>query len=144
MSLEQALKVLLADQVAMSMKAHGFHWNVEGPMFHQFHAFFGAIYDDVDGSIDPTAENIRKIDGYAPFLLSTIDKLQTLKDKKATTDPMDMCRDLDESNEAVIDSIAKAFEAAIEADEQGIANFLSERDGMHKKWRWQLSATLKK
>lgn len=33
--------------------------------------------------------------------------------------------------------------AATDANEQGIANFLAERDDMHKKWRWQLEATTK-
>ena len=143
-ALGDALKTLLADQIAMYLKAQGFHWNVEGPMFSQFHDFFGEIYSDVYGSVDPTAENIRKIGEYPPFTLPTLDGLRDVTDKKVNTDPINMCVDLIDANDTVIASIATAFEAADEADEEGIMNFLAERDDAHKKWRWQLQATVKK
>lgn len=138
-----ALKRLLASEIAMYLKAQGHHWNVEGPMFHPFHAFFSEIYSDVYGAVDPTAENIRKIGQYAPFMLPTLDKLRDVEDKKVSTDPLEMCADLLEANDTVLEAIAMAAEAAEEADEEGILNFLAERDDMHKKWRWQLKATVK-
>lgn len=138
-----ALKRLLASEIAMFLKAQGHHWNVEGPMFHQFHDFFSDIYTDVYSAVDPTAENIRKIGQYAPFMLPTLDKLREVEDKKVSTDPLDMCADLLEANDAVLEAIALAAEAAEEADEEGILNFLAERDDRHKKWRWQLTATMK-
>lgn len=144
MELGAALKQLLADEIVMYLKAQGFHWNVEGPMFHQFHAFFGEIYSDVYGSVDPTAENIRKIGEYPPFTLPTLDQVRTVGDKKVSTDPINMCVDLVDANDAVLRSIRAAFEAAEEADEEGIANFLAERDDAHKKWAWQLKATIKR
>lgn len=144
MELGAALKQLLADEIVMYLKAQGFHWNVEGPMFHQFHAFFSEIYSDVYGSVDPTAENIRKVGEYPPFTLPTFDSLRTVQDKKVPTDPINMCVDLVDANDAVLSSIRVAFEAAEEADEEGIANFLAERDDAHKKWAWQLKATIKR
>jgi starvation-inducible DNA-binding protein len=142
--LVKALKQLLADEFAMYLKAHGFHWNVEGPMFSQFHDFFATIYEDVYSSIDPTAENIRKCGAYPPFTLPSLDSLREVGDKKVSTDPIAMCVDLSDANEVVIGCIEEAFKAANDANEQGIANFLAERDDAHKKWRWQLKATLKR
>jgi DNA-binding ferritin-like protein len=46
-------------------------------------------------------------------------------------------------NEGLIKSVNLAFKAANDANEQGIANFLAERDDMHKKWAWQLKASTK-
>ena len=138
-----ALKDLLANQFAMYLKAHGAHWNVEGPMFAMFHDFFSEIYEDVYGSIDPTAENIRKLRQYPPATLPELNKLRDVEDDKFTTDPIELSADLYAANERVLASISTAFDAASLADEQGIANFLAERDDMHKKWRWQLKATLK-
>ena len=138
------LKTLLADQVAMYLKAHGFHWNVEGPMFAQFHEFFENIYEDVYSSIDPTAENIRKLGDYPPFTLPTLDKLREVEDGKVTTDPIAMCVALLDANDIVLEEIDECFKAATAANEQGICNFLADRDNMHKKWRWQLKATIKK
>ena len=142
-ALGDALKALLADEIAMYLKAQGAHWNVEGEMFHPFHAFFAAIYEDVSGAVDPTAENIRKVGEYAPFTFGTLSALTDLEDGKMPTDPLAMCAALIDANNNVIDSIAAAFTAAEEEDEQGIMNFLAERDDAHKKWRWQLTATVK-
>ena len=142
--LVSCLKTLLADQVAMYLKAHGFHWNVEGPMFAQLHEFFENIYEDVYSSIDPTAENIRKLGDYPPFTLPTLDKLREVEDGKVTTDPIAMCVALLDANDIVLEEIDECFKAATAANEQGICNFLADRDNMHKKWRWQLKATIKK
>ena len=66
----QALRVLLSDTVVLSYKAKGYHWNVEGVDFNQYHEFFEDIYTDYDGSIDTFAEWIRKLGDYAPYKLS--------------------------------------------------------------------------
>ena len=137
------LKALLADEIAMFLKAQGFHWNVEGPMFHQFHKFFGEIYSDVYGAVDPTAEYIRTLEQFAPFTLPAFNKLREVSDEKVTTDPLDMCVDLADANDMIIDRLEKIFKLADAADEQGIADFVAGRESQHKKWRWQLTATIK-
>jgi starvation-inducible DNA-binding protein len=65
----KSLKVLLSDVVTFYFMSHGYHWNVEGSDFSQYHDLFGDIYEDVYPSIDSIAENIRKLDDYAPFSL---------------------------------------------------------------------------
>ena len=143
MSLAQELKTALADVVTLNHRIQGFHWNVTGPDFAQYHELFSEIYEDVDGSVDPLAENIRKIGEFSPFRLIEFAQLRTIKETDIdSTDPMDMVRDLVMANDMVISQIKKAFNAATAEDEQGIANFLSDREDMHKKWRWQLRATL--
>lgn len=139
----QCLKVLLADAFTMYLTAHGYHWNVEGPDFAQYHGLFSDIYEDVYGSIDPIAENIRKLDDYAPFTMSKFISLRTVENKEVATNPKAMAKALLDMNTKVIATINKAFKCAISCDEQGIANFLSERDDMHKKWAWQLRASVK-
>jgi len=137
------LKTLLADVVTMYFVAHGYHWNVEGQDFSQYHALFADIYEDVYSSVDPIAENIRKMGEYAPFTLSKFTDLRTVEAKEVSPEPQAMAKALLKVNEDVIKSIKKAFNSAVKADEQGIANFLSEREDMHKKWSWQLTASTK-
>lgn len=137
------LKALLADQVTMKFVAHGFHWNVEGIEFSQYHELFGEIYEDVDGSIDPTAEDIRKLDAYAPYTLTDFISLRTVKVSPVKPDPIDMATELLKINDGLLVSLNKAFAEATKVNQQGIANFLAERIDMHQKWRWQLRVSVK-
>jgi len=54
-----------------------------------------------------------------------------------------MAKELLRLNDGILESIADAQKEATKAQEQGIMNFLAERDDMHKKWRWMLSASTK-
>jgi starvation-inducible DNA-binding protein len=138
-----ALKVLLADEFTMYQKAAGFHLNVEGPDFQEYHDLFGNIYEDVLSAIDPTGENIRKLGAYAPFTHAAFMQLTTLMEGgQVTTDPRSMSADLYANNARILRTIAAAAALAAAANEQGIANFLADRDDMHKKWAWQLRASL--
>ena len=138
------MKELLANTVTMYLKASGFHWNVEGENFAQFHDFFGDIYADVYNAIDPTAENLRKLNVMAPHALGTLDSLRSIEDQPTSSDPIAMCVALVDANDMMLLNIAAAYRAAAEMNEQGICNFLADRDSMHKKWRWQLDATIKR
>jgi starvation-inducible DNA-binding protein len=143
MALAKELGELLGDQVVFYFRAHGYHWNVEGPDFSQYHDLFQDIYEDVYGSIDPTAENIRKLDEYAPFKLDTLMKLASIEDSKVPTNARSMAKDLLKANEILIGKIRSAFDTAVKEDEQAIANFLADRLDMHQKWTWQLKASTK-
>jgi starvation-inducible DNA-binding protein len=138
-----ALRELLADTVALKFKAHGYHWNVEGENFPQAHSFFEMIYSDYDEAIDPFAENLRRLDTYAPFKLSRLASLSTVAESDVTAEFEDMALDLLKSNDAVLAKLKDAFDLADAAREQGIANFIAERIDMHAKWHWQLSAVVK-
>ena len=142
-ALTNSLKAVLSDSVTMYFAAHGFHWNVEGSDFSQYHSLFAEIYEDVYSSIDPIAEDIRKMGEYAPYTLSKFIDLRTIEAKDVKAEPKAMAKELLRLNDGILDSIAKAQEDANKAGEQGIMNFLAERDDMHKKWRWQLTASTK-
>jgi starvation-inducible DNA-binding protein len=141
--LTEALSSLLGDAVTMYFQAHGYHWNVEGQDFSQYHALFESIYEDVYSSIDPIAENIRKLDQYAPFALKQFMSLRTFDFGAAQQSPSAMAKALLKSNVSIIASLNKTFKTAMDEDEQGIANFLAERIDMHSKWGWQLRASTK-
>ena len=63
-TLADQLNVLLADISVMYHTVHEFHWNVKGKDFYQYHKFYDEIVSDLQGSIDPIAENIRKLGDY--------------------------------------------------------------------------------
>lgn len=132
----------LGNAVVMSFKALGHHWNVMGPDFTQFHGFFSAIYEDVYGSLDSLAENMRKLGAIAPHRLGEFAALSSIEDMDCGCDAMSMCNDLYMANNVMINSLNDCFAAASAANQQGIADFIAGRIDMHQKWAWQLRAHL--
>jgi len=140
--LAETLKGLVADLVTLKFRAHGYHWNVEGRDFTQYHDLFGSIYSDIDDSIDPMAENVRKLQDYVPYKLSRFVELSVLDDTNITSSASNMASDLLQANEIVIGQLMDAFDQANEENQQGVANFIAERIDAHQKWSWQLRASL--
>ena len=137
------LKVLLADNITLKLKSHGYHWNVEGDDFVQFHKLFLDIYEDYDQATDTYAEWLRKLDTYAPFKLSRFIELNEVGEPDVTSDPMMMSADLLMANDMVTQKLMDAFDVATANRQQALANFFAERMDMHQRWHWMLSASLK-
>jgi len=126
----------------MYFMAHAFHWNVKGPEFTQFHNFFSDIYEDLFDSIDPIAENIRKLGYNAPMNLGHVVSSCDVAMSDPDCDPMSMSAELYAANNAVISVLYKTFECANECNQQGVADFIAGRIDAHEKWRWQLGTTI--
>lgn len=136
------LSHLLGDVVTLNHIVQGYHWNVKGIEFTQMHEFFADIYEDVDGSIDPLAENIRKLGFDAPYLLTDFLELTCIQEQRnggMVSETLDsLCR----INGMVIACYKDAFHIADTLDEQGVANFIADRIDMHQKWQWQIESSL--
>jgi len=141
----KSLRVLQANVTQMYAQAHGYHWNVEGMVFKELHAFFSEIYEDVFDSIDAVAENTRKFDGYAIFGAEQVYQYATIKiNDSLSLSPKQMLSELIATNDAVIENYNLVFNlATVKYSEQGLANFIADRIDKHKFWAWQLKATLK-
>jgi starvation-inducible DNA-binding protein len=140
--LQASLKIALANTFIMYFKAHSYHWNVEGMNFPQYHEFFGDLYDELYGAVDPFAEHIRAIDGYAPISLTSLIMAGTIAedtDKPAATS--EMVANLLSANNETIMSLNKAFMMA--ANDNGLQNFLADRLDIHAKHGWMLKSILK-
>ena len=141
--LAEELNELLANVFAFYFKAHSAHWNVTGPDFSEYHALFAEIYDDVYDSIDPLAENVRKLGN---FTFTSIAQLAIASELPivgiGTTDARELAKDLRDTNDLLLEEIAEAILCASMHNQQGILNFLADRQDSHQKWKWQLSASL--
>lgn len=137
------LKRYLANSVVLSSTAHGFHWNTEGPLFTEYHELFGSIYEDVDGTIDVIAEWIRIFGEQAPYTLEQFIQNQNYGDVLTETNsPIAMSRQLLNMNNKLITDIKTMFDVATENKEQGLANFLADRQTAHEKFGWFLRSIL--
>jgi starvation-inducible DNA-binding protein len=141
--LKQAMKQAFANSFAFYLKAQFFHWNVEGILFPQLHGFFGGIYEEVYGSIDPFAENIRKLGSYAPGSFSRLSQLAAINDEERIPPAKDMLEILLQDNDVILESIKAAYDAAEAVGAVGLSDFLAGRQDAHMKHGWMLRATLK-
>ena len=139
------MKKVLADSFNLYLKAHNYHWNVTGPLFPMYHDFFGDFYEEVFGSIDTTAEQIRSLGAFAPGSLKRFMELSTiLGDEQVNQDPLVMIQNLYEDNNTLIETLKEANRMAEETDSVGLANYLQDRIDKHFKHKWMLSAQMKR
>jgi starvation-inducible DNA-binding protein len=140
--LNKALKIAFASEFSFYLKAHNFHWNVTGPMFPQLHDLFGTVYEEVYGSIDAFAENIRKCGAFVPASYSRFSMLTQIEDETNIPDDRSMVAELLQDSDKMVKILKLCFDMATAVGEEGLADFLAGRMDAHRKHSWQLRATL--
>ena len=141
--LQRALKIAFASEFAFYLKAHNFHWNVEGPAFPQLHDLFGKIYEEVYGSIDIFAEEIRATGAYTPGSFAKFSVLSLVDDEIETLPAESMLVELLEDSTKMEEMFKIVFRAAEELGLHGLSDFLASRQDAHAKHSWMLRSTLK-
>ena len=137
------LKKVHADAFTFYLKAHFYHWNVEGPDFPQYHDFLQNLYQEVFASIDSLAELIRTLDSYAPGTLTRLKELTTIEETDDVPDAKTMMTRLLQENNILRASLLTAYTTADTIGEVGISNFLQDRIQAHEKHSWMLRSILK-
>jgi starvation-inducible DNA-binding protein len=137
------LAKLLSDVVTARFIYQGYHWNVLGPDFGEYHEFFATLYEDVESSVDSLAENILKCGYPAPYLLTDFLEMTSIKEQRLDgTSPKFLLDSALRVNSELLTCHMDAFQIANECNEQGVADFLAQRIDMLKKWNWQIKAYL--
>lgn len=139
--LQATMQIALANTFVMYFRSHSYHWNVEGTDFAQYHEFFGDLYEELYGAIDPIAEQIRALDAYAPNSIAEMMRYATVGEDTEMQTGMDRFSRLVSVNQGVIDSLNIAFTLA--AGNNGLQNFLADRLDQHAKHGWMLRSFLK-
>ena len=137
------LKIAFASQYAFAIKAQNFHWNVEGIDFYQKHKMFQKIYEEVYGAVDDFAENIRKIKAYTPASLYRFSALSAVDDEVEILEPQAMVAELLRDAEKMQEIMKVLFQEAEARGENGLSNFLADRQDAFAKHAWFLRSTLK-
>jgi starvation-inducible DNA-binding protein len=139
----QEMKVTLASTFTFYLKAHGFHWNVEGANFPQYHEFLGGLWEELFGAVDPLAEHLRTLDAYAPASLARYAELSIVKDEINIPAAMAMMTKLKADNQTLIEQLTKTQTLAEQNKKMGLANFLQDRIDAHEKHGWMLRSITK-
>lgn len=142
-TLVELMKKILADTFTFYLKAHAFHWNVEGPNFPQYHSFLGDLYEEVFDSIDSTAEEIRALGAYAPGSMKRFIELSDIQEEETIPSSISMFTKLIDDNQKILDTMDVAFDLASELKQQGLADYIAGRIDKHKKHAWMLKSIVK-
>jgi starvation-inducible DNA-binding protein len=138
------LSRLLADTYVLYLKTHGFHWNVEGPMFQTLHQMFMTQYTETWNAIDPIAERIRALGHYAPASSQQYGKLASIKESTGVPKAEKMVQELIQGQEAVARTARSVLPLADKANDQPTLDLLTQRLDIHEKNAWMLRSLLKK
>ena len=135
------LNKVLADTFVFYLKIQNLHWNLEDPDFYAYHKFTEEIYSEVYGAVDPIAEHIRAVNGFALGSLAGYVQKTSILEFNVLPKPLEAFRELYNDNQKVINSLMEAFDMAERFREHGLANFLQDRMDSHKKHGWMLRAS---
>ena len=139
-----ALQVILADTFVFYFKVHTYHWNVEGANFGEMHEFFGGIYEDLYGTVDMWAEELRALGEYAPIsLMELYNRKNIHEDAAKPNDVRTMLLNIKSANEIMIANLNVLFAVATKENIQNIANIAADRLDKHRKSGWMVDAYLK-
>lgn len=141
--LSDLMKTLLASDFSYYLKAHFFHWNVEGKDFYQYHQFLQAVYEDAYEAVDNIAEQIRTLGEYAPGSFTRYTELSRIPDQTKVPRAQLMLEELLHDSHTMIELLNECFAAAEAENKQDIANFIAERLTATNKFIWMLSSFLR-
>jgi starvation-inducible DNA-binding protein len=141
--LQQAAKVAFATEFSFYLKAHNFHWNVEGSDFKQYHDLFGDIYEEVYESIDLFAEQIRALGTYVPASYTRFSMLTQIEDETQILPRQAMVEALIVDNEKIVKLLKLVFQQSEANQEFGFSDFIASRIDAHRKHGWMLRASAK-
>ena len=140
-TLIEAMKRLFATNYQYYVKAHGFHVNVVGPDFVQYHQLFSDVYEFADDATDTIGEHIRVLQAIAPFSLKRIMELGTIKDSAERPTALVMVKDLLDDSQIVMDHYEEVHDMAVEYKEYGLINFIEGQMDSLGKIMWKLRST---
>jgi len=140
----ESIRSVLSNSFIFSFKALSYHWNVEGEKFLGLHTFFGEIYNEVNASLDHTAEILRIIGEKAPKSIAEMYMYSDIEeDNEIPAECRMMLNNLYRDNNIVINSIEHMIAEAEEAAADDIMDAGIKRLEIHKKYKWFLTSLLK-
>jgi starvation-inducible DNA-binding protein len=138
----EAMKRLFATNYQYYVKAHGFHVNVVGADFVQYHQLFSEVYEFADEATDTIGEHIRVLQGIAPFSLKRIMELGDIKDSDKVPAALQMVKELLDDSQTVMNHYEEVHDMAVEYKQYGLINFIEGEMDSLGKIMWKLRSTI--
>ena len=143
-SLQKIANILnddLADEYVLLTKTRNYHWNVEDPRFNDLHKFFDEQYQQLSTAVDEIADRVRAVGGNTTATLKEfISSSQIRKDIGSYPNADTMLGNLLSDHETIIKTLRKNINECQELNDEGTANFLTDKMEEHEKMAWMLSS----
>jgi starvation-inducible DNA-binding protein len=140
----EELNKLLADEVVLYTKTRNYHWNIEGPNFHEMHIFYESQFQQLDEIMDMVAERIRVLGHYTEARLSDYLKLTDLVEEGYTNAQGLQVMGLLSSHETIIGKLRRQITLFAETyKDLGSSDFVTQLLGKHETMAWMLRAYLR-
>lgn len=136
-----AIAGLLASTYTLYLKTHGYHWNVEGPLFQQLHTLFMEQYTEMSVAVDDLAERIRALGHLAPVSYSAMAELSSVEEETGSPDWRSMVQNLASGHEQVAKNAREVLRVAESVGDDATADVVTPRITLHEKTAWMLRAT---
>ena len=145
-SLQKIANILnddLADEYVLLTKTRNYHWNVEDPRFNDLHKFFEEQYEVLSAAVDEIAERVRAVGGRTRATLKEfINSSQIREDIRSYPNADTMLGNLLSDHETIIKTLRKNINECQELNDEGTANFLTDKMEAHEKMAWMLRSFL--
>ena len=131
----------LADHYVLLTKTKFYHWNVEGPEFHDLHELFDAQYEMIAEQVDELAEQALKLGGQAAGTLAWFkDHARVEEDPgESIPDTYSMIKNLLDGHEAIMTTLHADIKSCDDDyDDAVTSNLLQEISDEHHKMAWML------
>jgi starvation-inducible DNA-binding protein len=133
----------LADEYVLLTKTKKYHWNVIDPRFNDLHKFLDEQYQLLNTAVDEVAERVRQMGGMTKATLKEFLASTQIREDPGTNPNADtMLRNLLTGHEAVIKSLRNNIEECQQLEDEGTANFLTDKMEEHEKMAWMLRSFL--
>jgi len=138
----EEMKIYFATNFQYYTKSHGYHVNVTGPDFYQYHKLLQKVYEDAQENIDKIAEEIRTLQATVPFSANRIMELSLVEDAEDTPNALVMISKILDDTEIVCEQIRVCRLLCEEYNCYGLLNYLEQRLDDHYRMQWMLRSTI--
>lgn len=139
----KVLENLIANEMALFIKAKNYHWNVVGIHFKPLHQFFDEIAGNTQEVIDEVAERIRALGAFVPASLALFTSQTNLQEEQKTGLKAEkMLENILKDYELIIHNLKEGIETADDLDDTATEDMLTGFLRDHEKTAWMLRSHL--
>ena len=136
------LNDLLANYQILYLNVRGYHWNIRGSQFFELHRKFEEVYNELIEQIDDIAERTLTLGHTPDHTYSAYLKKTAIKEHSNATDPIVCVKGLLDGLLILLDKQRDIIHIAMDEDDEGTVDLLSDYIFSQEKLAWMLKAYL--